>query len=95
MRSALRIARQVAGRRHASTTSAAAQTASKAATETAGKAKDQAAQAAELATKARAQAANYASKGVQALSKAGDGFAKLAAKTGGRTGRLLKSVEGE
>ncbi|KAA8905336.1 mitochondrial ATP synthase g subunit-domain-containing protein [Sphaerosporella brunnea] len=39
------------------------------------------------------KAKEAAGKAVEILSKSGESFAKLAAKTGGRTGKLLKTVQ--
>ncbi|TGZ82749.1 hypothetical protein EX30DRAFT_347138 [Ascodesmis nigricans] len=47
----------------------------------------------EGAAKAQAAAAQFAGKAMAILGKSGESFAKLAAKSTGRTGQLLKSIE--
>lgn len=74
-------------RRFASSTTENAQAAAK---EQAAKAQ---AIAQESAAKAQAAAAVYASKAMAILGKSGEKFAAVAAKSTGRTGKLLKAVE--
>jgi hypothetical protein len=52
-------------------------------------------QAAQTAAKAKETAANVANKSIEILGKAGSSFSSIAAKAGGRTGRLLRTIEGE
>ncbi|KAI5850953.1 putative mitochondrial F1F0-ATP synthase g subunit [Tricharina praecox] len=52
-----------------------------------------AAQAQAGAAKAQEAATKYAGKAMQVLGKSGESFAKLASKTGGRTGAVLKKIE--
>jgi len=46
------------------------------------------------AAKAKESAVAAAGKAMEFLGKSGESFAKLAAKTGGRTGKVLKQIEG-
>jgi len=46
------------------------------------------------AAKAQEAATKYAGKAMAVLGKSGDLFARLASKTGGRTGKMLKNLEG-
>jgi len=80
--SVLRLTRQqflTGSRRYASTSTSSSSNA-------AAKAKAGAAKAQEAATK-------YAGKAIKVLGKSGESFAKLAAKTGGRSGEVLKKIE--
>lgn len=89
--SALRFAHQqllLGSRRFASTNSPAGNTATNVA-------KDAAATASASAAKAKEQAVLFAGKAVEVLGKSGQSFAKVAARTGGRTGRILRTVECE
>jgi len=52
-----------------------------------------AAQAQAGAAKAQEAATKYAGKAMAVLGKSGDLFARLASKTGGRTGKMLKNLE--